>query len=247
MSQTEAVPVQSYAFDTYKIPMSGYQLHASYFGPKDKTALLLHGGNSSSDQIFPLRIDLAERGIGTLAIDHLGHGRTGGAIENNSLQGRCEEALLAIRAIRPRCLLGAVSISMGGYVSIKLSSMIQMNALALIAPAIYDHKAFSVPFDSKFSKIIRRERSWEHSDAWAMLRGFSGRVTIVAGKEDNIIPPEIFSRCHSSGPRDRRELLMLDGIGHNVVTGLRSGPEKRLNMVLDRITVCLSGLSVQPS
>ena len=241
MNETEALPVQSHAFDTYEIQMPGYQLHASYFGPKDRTALLLHGGNSSSDQIFPLRADLAERGIGTLAIDHLGHGRTGGAVGKNSLQGRCEEALQAIRVIRPKCLLGTVSISMGGYVSIKLSSMIRMNALALIAPAIYDHKAFSVPFGPRFSKIIRQERSWERSDAWTALRSFSGRVAIIAGKEDDVIPPDVFSKCYSSSPSDRRELIMLGGIGHNVVTDLRGGPGERLNMVLDRITVCLAG------
>lgn len=247
MTETDATPVQSHAFDIYEIPMSGYRLHASYFGPRDKTALLLHGGKSSSDQIFPLRLDLAERGIGTLAVDHLGHGRTGGAVEMSSLQGRCEEALEAIRAVDPSCLLGSVSISMGGYVSVKLSSMIQLKALVLIAPAMYDHKAFSEPFDDRFSKVVRRDRSWEHSDAWVILENFSGKVTVIAGKEDEVIPAEVFSKCHSFGPRDRRELVMLDGVGHTVVTSLRDGQEQRLTMVLDRIEACLAGPPAQPS
>lgn len=64
---------------SYDVPMRDYTLHVSYLGPRDQTALLLHGGgNTSSADIFPLRVDLARRGIGTLALDHRGHGKTGG-------------------------------------------------------------------------------------------------------------------------------------------------------------------------
>lgn len=125
--------------ENFDVPMRGYTLHASYFGPRERTALLLHGGgDTSSADIFPLRVDLAERGIGTLALDHRGHGLTGGSPEESSLALRVEEARAAIDAIRPRQLLGAVSMSMGGYVAVRLSQVVSLNALVMIAPAMYD-------------------------------------------------------------------------------------------------------------
>jgi alpha-beta hydrolase superfamily lysophospholipase len=145
----------------YDIPMHGYVLHASYFGPRNRTALMLHGGgNTASADIFPLRVDLAERGIGTLALDHRGHGKTGGQLADSSLAQRVDEARAAVEAVRPQDLLGAVSMSMGGYVAVQLTRVIELRSLAMIAPAMYDAEAFDMPFGPSFSAIIRRSESW---------------------------------------------------------------------------------------
>ncbi|HML29726.1 MULTISPECIES: alpha/beta hydrolase [Xanthobacteraceae] len=227
---------------SYEVKMHGYALHASYFGPRDRSALLLHGGgNTASADILPLRVDLAERGIGTLALDHRGHGLTGGDPQESSLALRVEEAEAAIGAVRPRNLLGAVSMSMGGYVAVRLSQIVSLNALVMIAPAMYDGQAYSAPFGPAFSAIIRRHESWRDSDAFAILRGFAGRVLIVAGQEDRTIPAGVIEACVEAMPPGRSALISLPGVDHFVMSRLREGPADCLAGMLDRMAATLLG------
>ncbi|WP_168168927.1 alpha/beta fold hydrolase [Shinella sp. HZN7] len=227
---------------SYEVEMRGYVLHASYFGPRDRSALLLHGGgNTASADILPLRVDLAERGIGTLALDHRGHGLTGGDVQESSLALRVEEARAAIEAIQPSDLLGAISMSMGGYVAVSLSQTVSLKALVMIAPAMYDGQAFAVPFGPAFSGIIRRHESWRDSDAFDILRGFAGRVLIVAGQEDRTIPPGVIEACADAMPRGRSALISLPGVDHFVMSRLREVPAARLARILDRMAVALLG------
>ncbi|OYY85453.1 MAG: hypothetical protein B7Y61_07565 [Rhizobiales bacterium 35-66-30] len=218
---------------SYEVEMRGYVLHASYFGPRDRSALL------ASADIFPLRVDLAERGIGTLALDHRGHGQTGGRLADSSLGQRVEEARVVIETVRPQKLLGAVSMSMGGYVAVKLTRVIEMPALVMIAPAMYDGDALDVPFGPAFSEIIRRSESWRRSDAWKILRVYAGRVLIVAGEQDDRIPPGVIAGCMDAVSPGKAELISLSGIDHFVMTRLRTSKDPRLTEVLDRISATL--------
>lgn len=228
------------ALRAFSIPVRDYKLHVSYFGPTDQTALLLHGGgDSSSDKILPLRKDLAERGIGTLALDHLGHGRTGGDLARASLQRRVEEAVAAINHVRPSNLLGSVSMSMGGYVAVRVHRQIGLPAMVLIAPAMYDAAAYAIPFGAGFTEVIRAPRSYDRSDAWDVLAGFTGALLVVAGQEDSVIPREVIHRCHDTARIAMRELILLDGVDHFVMTRLRTGPRGRLDAVLDRMAATL--------
>jgi uncharacterized protein len=232
--------MMNYAMRVFSVPVQDRRIHASYFGPVHRTALLLHGGgSSSSDQIFPLRQDLAERGVGTLALDHVGHGRTGGDLAQASLQQRVEETLAAIDFVRPSKLLGSVSMSMGGYVAARVHGLIGLRSMVLIAPAMYDAAAYAVPFGSGFTELIRTPRSYDRSDAWDILAGFTGALLVIAGREDSVIPMEVIHRCHDVAVRASRQLILLDGIDHYVMTRLRVGPRDRLNAVLDRVAATL--------
>lgn len=229
------------ALRVFSVPVNDYRVHVSYFGPTDQTALLLHGGgSSSSDMIFPLREDLAQRGIGTLALDHLGHGRTGGDLARASLQRRVEEALAAVDFVKPSKLLGSVSMSMGGYVAVRIHQLIGLPAMVLIAPAMYDAAAYPVPFGSGFTEVIRAPQSYDRSDAWNILADFTGALLVVAGREDNVIPREVIQRCHDTAKNAARELVILDGVDHFVMTRLRSGPRDRLDAVLDHMAATLT-------
>lgn len=235
--------------ENFDVPMRGYTLHASYLGPRERTALLLHGGGDrSSADIFPLRVDLAERGIGTLALDHRGHGLTGGSPEESSLALRVEEARAAIDAIRPRQLLGAVSMSMGGYVAVRLSQVVSLNALVMIAPAMYDGKAFTAPFGPAFSHIIRRHESWRDSDAFAILKEFAGWILIVVGEQDRTIPAGVIEACVDAITPSHFALISLLGVDHFVMSRLRAGPADRLTEILDRMaSVLLSNVQTLAS
>ncbi|WP_051228938.1 alpha/beta fold hydrolase [Pleomorphomonas oryzae] len=230
------------ALSVFSVPVDDYRVHVSHFGPTDQTALLLHGGgSSSSDRIFPLREDLAQRGIGTLALDHLGHGRTGGDLARASLQRRVEEVLAAIDFVKPSKLLGSVSMSMGGYVAVRIHKLIGLPAMVLIAPAMYDAAAYPVPFGAGFTDVIRAQRSYDRSDAWDILADFTGSLLVVAGRDDEVIPREVIHRCHDAAKNAARELVLLEGIDHFVMTRLRAGPRGRLDAVLDRMAATLSG------
>lgn len=227
---------------SYEVEMRGYALHASYFGPRNRSALLLHGGgNTASADIFPLRVDLAERGVGTLALDHRGHGLTGGDVQESSLALRVDEARAAIEWVRPRNLLGAISMSMGGHVAVRLSQTVSLNALVMIAPAMYDREAFTAPFGPVFSAIIRRHESWRDSDAFDILRGFTGRVLIVAGEEDRTIPAGVIEACAHAMPSDRSALISIPGVDHYVMSRLREGRADRLAGILNGMAAALVG------
>ena len=85
----------------------------------------------------------------------------------------------------------------------------------LIVPAVYAREAYGQPFGAPFSRVIRRPRSWAGSDAWDLLGGFTGRLLVVAGENDAVIPPEVTARIYASASRSReRRLMVIPGAGH---------------------------------
>jgi pimeloyl-ACP methyl ester carboxylesterase len=223
------------------IDMNTYSLSASYFGPTARTAILLHGGgNSSSLQIHPLRENLADRGIGTLAIDHLGHGKTGGDVGQSSLQGRLNEVVSALEYFQPSNLLGSVSMSMGGHISLKLQKLYQFESVVLIAPAVYCSDAYQLRFSSGFSEIIRKPESWRNSDVWEILRLFSGRLLTIFGKDDTVIPTGVKEAIQLNANNADHTYVELEDVDHFVMTRLREGDQARRDKILNLIAETLS-------
>ncbi|MCJ8300934.1 MAG: alpha/beta hydrolase [Pseudomonadales bacterium] len=230
-----------------KVAVSDYMLHTSYFGPEDQTVLLIHGGgNSSSSKIHPLRIDLAERGIGTLAVDHLGHGKTAGDIKKSSLMMRVEEVLSAIKEYPIVNILGTVSMSMGGHIAIKLQEILAFNALVLIAPAVYTTSAYPVPFGEGFTNIIRQSGSWNESHIWPILEKFEGKMLVIIGEQDKVIPHGIIDKMQRITKPEVAKIIVLKDVDHFVMTRLREGEKRHLDSLLDLMSSTLITPSVNP-
>jgi len=234
------VEQEKWALIVRKVATADYVLHSSYYGPENRTALLIHGGGqSSSNKIHALRIDLAKRGIGTLAVDHLGHGFTGGDIKKASLKMRVEEVLSAIKAYPIVNILGAVSMSMGGHVAIKLQQILGFNALVLIAPAVYATSAYSVAFGYGFTAIIREPNSWNESHIWPILKKFSGKMLVIIGENDAVIPAGVIEKMQQVTRPNVAQIVILKDVDHFVMARLREGEKGLLDSTLDLISSTL--------
>jgi pimeloyl-ACP methyl ester carboxylesterase len=207
-------------------------------GARSNSGLYLHGaGNSSRSGYAIPRGELAQRGIGTIAFDCIGHGDTGGTLAESSVASRTRqaEAVIAARGLTgPIAVLGA---SMGAYNAIKLTESQDVASLVLIVPGVYTPDAYEVPFGPQFSEVIRRERSWADTDAWDILARFRGKLLVIAAEHDAVIPREIPERLvDAAGNAASRHLHIVQGGEHNwLFTKLKETPE-RLRQTIDLMT-----------
>ena len=223
-----------------KVPYQGHQLYADvlYAGHAASAQVLcIHGGGASAGHSFHgLRQWLLQQGVGSAAVDGIGHGRTGGVWADSSLGGREQQIQAAVQHLnlRPRALVGA---SMGAYNAIRLAQQWGVQQLVLVVPGIYTPQALHLAFGPAFSAVIRQPGSWADSDVWDMLAAYTGRLLVVAAAHDEVIPPEIPQRLYAVASRaQHRQLLTLAGAGHkDVVPHLAAWPQ-----ALAALQVCLS-------
>ena len=164
------------------------------FNPERPTrrALCLHGaGKASKQRYFYLGEAGAAAGTGFFCFDFSGHGDSTNSISQSSLAKRCSEAEAAFQFMgepHPSILIGT---SMGGYIALEMLKVVQPEYLVLICPALYAARAFDVPFDQRFSDIIRAPDSFENNDILPRIASFSGNVLLLIGDQDDIIPARV--------------------------------------------------------
>ncbi len=185
----------------------------------------LHGaGTSSRERFVSLREALLEKGIGSTAFDHIGHGETGGELLGSSLEDRTVQASVVLSGLEtpPRAFFGT---SMGAYTAIRLAVDTPVDALILGVPGVYAPEAYAVPFGPDFSAILRRERSWETSDAFDFLSHFNGKLLIIRAMRDEVVPSEIPERLFESALQaSHREILDVD-CDHQIMRHVHSDPQ----------------------
>ncbi len=126
---------------------------------------------------------------------------------------------------------------MGGYTAVKLTERYPIANLILIGPAMYAAEAYAVPFNGGFTEIIRRANSWESSDAWEILSRFRGRLLVVAGENDRVIPPGVIRSIYESAANAReRVLYVAPDTSHLIITDLRANDPPRLSEILGLMT-----------
>ena len=209
-------------------------------------ALLLHGAGMSSRATATrsgLRPALQARGIATTAFDCIGHGDTGGALADSSVSSRTRQAEAVIAARKLEEPLVVFGTSMGAYNAIRLTQTHRVAALVLIVPGVYEPAAYDVPFGPQFSQIIRRERSWADSDAWAILEQFEGDLLVIAAEHDAVIPLEIPERLvQSAGNARSRQLRVVAGTDHqHLFPLLRDERPAEFEELMARIAACVRG------
>ncbi len=190
--------------------------------------LFLHGaGQSNQDRFTLIRKDLIELGISSVSFDFIGHGKTGGSLEESSLQQRFNQASDIIKVLNLSPSLSIVASSMSAYIAIKLLKKHPIENLILFVPAIYNTKAYTIPFNQGFSEIIRMPNSWLDSDAWDILQNFKGNLLIISAANDEIIPPAIVQKLYDSAKdAKKRELLIIENCSHQILKYLSDKPFK---------------------
>jgi pimeloyl-ACP methyl ester carboxylesterase len=111
---------------------------------------------------------------------------------------------------------------------------------------MYTADGYAVPFNAAFTEIIRRPNSWEGSDAWALLARFTGRLLIIAGENDAVIPPGVIRKIYDSARHAKeRTLYVAPGASHLIITDLRARAPEQLDRVLDLMTQTLDGTGTE--
>ena len=227
---------------TFQVPFEGHALAADVIGREPVDLLVLHGaGQSNRERFRQMREHFWGEGITSAAFDCIGHGDTGGDLKHSSLKSRTEQAC---RVLDTLPLSGSFSIlagSMGGYTAVKLAERYPTTNLILIGPAMYTAEAYAVPFNGGFTEIIRRAKSWEASDAWEILSRFRGRLLVVVGESDAVIPPGVIRGLYESAANAHdRILYVVPNASHMVITDLRAKDPERHAEVMGLMTRMLT-------
>ncbi|MFA5028968.1 MAG: alpha/beta fold hydrolase, partial [Candidatus Methylomirabilota bacterium] len=183
---------------TFRVPCEGHTLVGGILGTGQAVDLLiLHGaGQACRERFRAMREEFWAAGITSAAFDCIGHGETGGCLKTSSLESRTAQACRVLETLTLAPAFSILGASMGGYTAVRLTERIPVASLLLLGPAMYAAEAYAVPFNGGFTEILRRPGSWEDSDAWELLSRFAGRLLIVAGERDTVIPPGVIRRIH---------------------------------------------------
>jgi pimeloyl-ACP methyl ester carboxylesterase len=183
---------------------------------------------------------LQGRGIGSCAFDFLGHGESGGELTGSSLKARTEQAEAVIATQRLAKPLKLMAASMGAYSAVRLTDRFPVAAMVLIVPAMYAAAAYAAPFGGSFRALIRQPDSWRASDAWEVLARFRGRLLVVAGECDTVIPRGVIRRIvDAAESAASRRLFIAPRASHRALTDLRANNPGELARVLDLIAETL--------
>ena len=230
----------------YEVPFQDTVLVGSRWTPlaAKRTALLLHGGGTSSAAGFlALRTFLAAEGIETHTFDFIGHGRTGGTQLGTTLQGRVQQvrAVVESQELDPSTLT-MVGFSMGAYVAAKAAIELDVARLCLAVPAAYAAQVYEVPFGPAFTHMLRTPRSWQGSDAFELVRNYTGHLLVISAEQDQVVPAEIpHTYALSSDKRASTVHHIVKGSGHKLNEHLKRDPNVRITAYDEIASLCRRG------
>ncbi len=226
----------------YSLPYKNTNLRGDGIGNNPHQVICLHGGAADRFRFLPLRNILNEHGLSSFTFDFIGHGETGGSINDSSLRDRVEQTLTVIQSVPITTPLNLIASSLGGYIALKVTELIPVSKLILIAPAIYAESAYQVPFGNKFSEIIRQPQSWQNTDAWQIIEKFTGAIHIYTAEHDTVVVPEITNQLFASSKNaTKKSLYCVPGSKHSLLQWLNDNPDE-LRYVAEEMAGYLDGV-----
>lgn len=186
-----------------KIKFKNLQLSASVFvaGNKGKMpgVLFVHGWNSGQDRFFSLAQDLAQRGYCCLTFDLPGHGRSGGDVNNLSIENYLEgcvtayDFLVQIPSVDPNDIT-VIGSSFGSYLGAILTSRRSVKNLILRAPSNYPDNEFqeikAIRGSDQPGVLEWRSEKLGYSETQSLrsIHEFHGRLLVVESEKDEMVP-----------------------------------------------------------
>lgn len=206
--------------------------------------LALHGGGASSRLGYqPLLDFLAGQGHASVAFDFAGQGESAGDLAASGLRDRALQALAVVDFLKMPRPVSLIASSMGGHIACSLIEALAPPALVLYCPAAYEAAALEVPFGPAFQQVIRATSDFAASPAFDALECFQGRLLLVLGAEDAVIPPPVEDEYMRRARKARSvEVLRLDGAGHHLHAWLKERPVEFAH-VAQRVLATLGGAS----
>lgn len=175
-------------------------------GNFDHIILWIAGGSltGGKQQFKEWQENLLSYNIGSVAFDFPGIGDTPGSVQLSSLESRIHLTQLMIlwitQELKPK-KISVYGISMGGYVALASThSNRHVNGTVIIqAPAAYAQEAHDKRFNSEFTHILRKEKSYEDSYSFEWLQDIPNKVVLISHTQDQVIPKDIIDRYKEIG------------------------------------------------
>lgn len=229
----------------FQLPFRNVQLHGTTTHSPSHSAprtLALHGGGASSRLGYQPLLDwLAEHGHASVAFDFAGQGESTGRMADSGLRDRAQQALAVVDFLGMRRPVSLIASSMGAHIACSLIEALAPPALVLYCPAAYEAAALDVPFGPAFQQVIRATSDFASSPAFDALERFEGRLLLVLGAEDAVIPRQVEEEYCSRARRARSvEVLRLAGAGHHLHAWLQQRPAE-FDRVAQRVRATLQG------
>jgi fermentation-respiration switch protein FrsA (DUF1100 family) len=196
----------------------GTRIHAWYAGgPKDAAVLLWSHGNagnvSTRRETF---LELTARGVGVLAYDYRGYGKSSGRPSESGVALDAEAAYDHLRAsgVAPQRIVGFGE-SLGGAVTVHLASRRPLAALVLISTfptlrevARYHYGPLGAVVGARF-------------DSASLMPELDLPLLFVHGDRDEVVPYELGQRLYAVAGEPKR-FLRIPGAYHNDVLAGRA-------------------------
>lgn len=196
-----------------------------YSGRKEEKAnvLFLHGAGTGNRTRFTwIQEKLLASHINSFSFDFSGQGESSGTLSASSLKKRTEEAKAALQFIDHNKPLTISGSSMGGFTALDLLRSSKPDNLLLFCPAIYTNAAYETRFDDGFTEIIRATGSWKNAGVLKNLENFTGKLLIIIGADDDVIPKGVIQLLDEHAPQTTyKKILTLPGCGHPLQTWLK--------------------------
>jgi uncharacterized protein len=228
----------SLPYQTFKVSFGEQTLVGDLLSnDSEADTLVLHGaGEPGRTRVRFIREYFFGNGISSCAFDFIGHGETGGDIKQTSLHERTRQACRIIDAQNVKQPLNIVAASMGAYTAVSLLKHYDVDGMIFLVPAMYAAAANRVPFGRGFTEIIRESNSWSRSDAWGLLSGYTGRLFVVDGEKDTVIPVGVIEKiCESAVSAKELKRHTVSGAPHAAFTYLRKQDPFALERVMKQI------------
>lgn len=174
---------------------------------------------ADSDEFNEWREELCDQGINSFVYDGPGFGVSEVDQEGNSLAKRILDAkaayktFLTVSQSDPQ-RLAVIGSSMAGHIVARLiESQPNIRCVILDRAAAYSEEAESKVFGPDFSAAIRKPGSWRDSPAFPIFQNFHGRVLIIYGDQEEVVPVEV-QRAFIDAVGERGQVLSISGGSH---------------------------------
>lgn len=234
--------IQAFTLPFEDLTLSGATIGADAAHPP--VLMSLHGGGAARHTgVHYLMQALAEAGWPGVAFDFSGHGGSGGSVEGSGLGHRVAQARAVAGHLALRPPLALIGTSMGGHIACRLIEHFRPPALVLFCPAAYSAEAETVPFGPAFQQVLRGTTDFHASPAFDALETFEGRLLVVFGDDDTVIPPAVQQQYAERARQARSvEVIRLPGAPHRLHGWLDTAAQAgQRRQVIDRMIATLSG------
>lgn len=178
-----------------------------------KAILYLHGGGHADHTRYTALINrFSALGITGHAFDH--HATT--------LADRLAEAEQQLALLKSQHHLEDHNIfvwgsSMGGHIAARLTrTHPDLAGVILQSAAAYSQAAEHIPFGPDFTAELRRKGSWQDSDTFVDLDNYIGKVLVMYGEHDDVIPKGVIAHYTARAVKNGESHIII-GVGHSLL------------------------------